>query len=181
MAKKMPDVALGERHGTREAIGTQSYREYLSGARATALTRCDCGTEAVVDVSAWRRGKANECSGCRANKMLASRSGMHGYANSSEYQSWLAMRRRCLDPKFEAYGKYGGAGIGVYGPWAASFQEFIADVGPKPTPQHTLDRLDNYEGYFPYNVRWATPKEQRNNQKPTGEAWEAWENATTGY
>ena len=182
MPAKMGQVTIGERHGARTACGQATTRRFPCGdVRMMAEVVCDCGAPDAVDVSAWRRGKCNECSSCRARRMLSARKGLHGGSRSSEYQSWLAMRRRCLDPSFNKFKDYGAIGITIYAPWAHSFQEFIADVGSKPSRTHTLDRVDNYGGYYPYNVRWATPKEQRANQRPVNENWENWENATTGY
>lgn len=69
------------------------------------------------------------------------------------------MRRRCLDPTFSRYDRYGGRGITVCEAWANSFPAFLADMGKRP-PGHTLDREDNDGNYEPGNCRWATQKDQ---------------------
>lgn len=80
--------------------------------------------------------------------------------------TWRAMKRRCYDPKHHNYRFYGGRGITVCDRWLKSFQAFAEDVGPKPTPTHSLDRYPLKEGpYEPGNVRWATQIEQCNNTK----------------
>jgi len=77
------------------------------------------------------------------------------------------MRDRCRNPNNQRFADYGGRGIRVCDRWAESFANFIADMGPKPTPQHSLDRKDNDLGYSPENCRWATDTEQSRNRRYT--------------
>ena len=77
------------------------------------------------------------------------------------------MIARCYSPVATGYNRYGGRGISVCDRWRASFEAFIDDVGPKPTPLHTLDRTNNDGNYEPSNVRWATRKEQSRNLNRT--------------
>lgn len=82
----------------------------------------------------------------------------------SEYRVWSSMKNRCTNPRFVDWHLYGGRGIQVCGRWRASFADFFADVGLRPSPKHTLDRWPNGDGnYEPGNVRWATPLEQGRN------------------
>lgn len=77
------------------------------------------------------------------------------------------MKRRCSEPKHVGWALYGGRGIRVCPEWMASFDAFYAHIGPKPSPRHSVDRIDNSRGYEPGNVRWATPKEQSRNRRPS--------------
>lgn len=82
------------------------------------------------------------------------------------YSTWLGMKRRCFNPKFKHWKHYGGRGITVCDEWM-SFRNFERDMGTKPTPKHSLDRIDTNGNYEPGNCRWATPIEQARNTRAT--------------
>ena len=81
-----------------------------------------------------------------------------------EYSTWMNMRARCNNPSVDSYGSYGGRGINVCSRWD-SYENFIADMGCKPSPAHSIDRVDNSRGYEPGNCRWATITQQQNNRR----------------
>lgn len=82
-----------------------------------------------------------------------------------EYQCWWNMLARCYNPQDERYKWYGARGIQVCERWRASFTDFFADMGNRPSPKHSIDRKNNDGNYEPRNCRWATVKEQANNQR----------------
>lgn len=76
---------------------------------------------------------------------------------------WLAVKQRCFDTKFRDFHRYGGRGITLHPDWVHDFDAFFAHVGPRPSPKHSLDRIDNDRGYVPGNLRWATQTVQNRN------------------
>jgi hypothetical protein len=88
----------------------------------------------------------------------------HGRTGSKEYRAWLAMIDRCSSEKYHAYHRYGGRGLAICERWRNSFSAFLEDVGPAPSPDLTLGRVDNDRGYEPGNVTWQTIKEQAMNR-----------------
>ena len=88
----------------------------------------------------------------------------HGMTKTSEYISWKNMKARCFNPNYKNYSNWGGRGITVCDRWL-NFENFLADMGLKPTPKHSLDRIDNDGDYFPENCKWSTRVEQENNKR----------------
>lgn len=84
---------------------------------------------------------------------------------SIEYKTWIGIKRRCTNPNAKDFPKWGGRGISVCDAWSASFEQFLADMGPRPSPRHQIDRLDPSKNYEPGNCRWVTPAEQGSENK----------------
>lgn len=116
---------------------------------------CECGTVRAVASSRLLYGASLSC-GCGARQNRRT----HGKYGTPEYRAWKAMKNRCLNNKQQLWRRYGGRGIKIYTPWLTDFAAFLEHVGPRPSPKHSIDRIDNDGNYEPDNVRWATNKEQ---------------------
>lgn len=98
------------------------------------------------------------------NRKRAEARKTHGRRDTPEYRAWDGMKQRCTNPKARGYDRYGGAGITVCDRWMYSFENFYADMGDRPSSEHSLDRIDGSKGYSPNNCRWATRSEQQKNR-----------------
>lgn len=127
--------------------------------RVAWLCQCDCGGTSVAFSDALRQGRTKSC-GC----MQGSGNLIHGRSHTAEFRSWWGMRQRCGNPNHSRYPGWGGRGITVCDRWR-EFKNFFADMGEKPTPAHSIDRINNDGNYEPSNCRWATPKEQQRNSR----------------
>jgi hypothetical protein len=111
--------------------------------------------------------EANQAPASRGNKPrhghVAGADGGHG---SLTYRTWQSIRNRCLTPSSTGFPRYGGRGITICDRWNV-FENFLADMGERPTPSHSIDRLDNAKGYSRENCRWATRDQQARNRSST--------------
>lgn len=150
---------------TTEIFGRWTVVSRAGGRKWNCL--CECGQRRKVRRDHLTVGASRSC-GCLHAELAAKRRLTHGFARigrqSAEYRAWANAKDRCFNPKIRNYASYGGRGITMCDEWVYDFSAFLAAVGPRPSPQHSLDRYPNNDGnYEPGNVRWATRKEQGRN------------------
>jgi hypothetical protein len=125
------------------------------------LCACDCGNETTVTQVNLRRGDIRSC-GCLLKEVVKTASRTHGWSHTPVYETWIRMHKRCYKTSCKDYHRYGGRGIEVCQRWH-EFENFLADMGDRPSAKHSIERLDNDGNYDPSNCCWATRKEQGRN------------------
>lgn len=129
------------------------------------LCRCSCGTVKKTLLASLIGGHSMSC-GCLRNEMTSIKERTHGHTMgrkaSPEYVSWSSMRVRCSGNTAHNRKYYKNRGIKVCKRWER-FENFLKDMGPRPSLAYSLDRINPRGDYKPSNCRWATDLEQANN------------------
>jgi hypothetical protein len=147
-------------------------RGWRNGRGATFICRCDCGTYKIVLGKNLRNGTTKSC-GCWKRKESAMRAAKlkfkHGDTKSAEFKTWVNMHTRCYNGNRKQWKDYGGRGIKIDPRWhksnAHGYENFLADMGRKPSQTHSIDRIDNDGDYSPTNCRWTTQAVQCRGKK----------------
>lgn len=142
------------------------------GPAATWRCVCECGNSATIESWNLTSGHTKSC-GCKSAVRKT-----HGMHNTSIYKAWENIIQRCTNPNHASWADYGGRNVTVCNAWRSDFQTFYNDVGERPTPLHSIDRINNDQGYhcgkceqcltnrWVANTRWATRDIQNRNQRP---------------
>lgn len=134
------------------------------------LCRCDCGTEKEVLAQSLRlalrssEGGSRSC-GCLQVDRATQHGNNRGSRPTAEYSAWIAAKKRCSNLRNASYRTYGARGIRMCLSWARSFEAFLHDMGPRPSPKHSLDRIDPDGNFERGNCRWALPSVQARNKR----------------
>lgn len=156
----------GQRFGRLVVIGEAPR----IGPDLASRVRCDCGTTKIIRNASLRYGRSQSC-GCITREIAEQKNLRHGATTGGgmtpEYRSYKSMRERCLNPNHRHYANYGGRGITICDRWLEAFENFLEDMGQRPSLAHTLDREDNDGFYSPDNCRWLLRKDQNRNTRVT--------------
>lgn len=152
-------IAVGHTYGRMTVVSSAGRNRH---GNLLWLCRCSCGVE-KVSLGCNLLSGSPSC-GCHKKEILTDRNTKHGLSGLAEYSIWLGMRQRCQNPDNRDYGSYGGRGIRVCQRWSR-FENFISDMGRRPSPTHTLEREDNDGHYSPDNCVWADRKTQSRNKR----------------
>ena len=141
----------GQVFGTRTVLG----RSDRQGRNTYWHVKCQCGRESEVTTASIRAGAG--CPVCVPTR--------HGLSHSPEHDTWLRIKQRCTNPNSLVWRYYGGRGIKITAAWLNSFETFLADMGPRPSPGHSIERRDNDGDYTPENCYWAARSQQMRNTR----------------
>lgn len=136
-----------------------------NGRQRTVLCKCTCGALRIVPIQNLKSGASRSC-GCARDALTSRRNQTHGLSALPEYKTWCGMKDRCHNPNNKHFDIYGGRGITVCPEWRDDFAAFFSHIGPRPSPDLSIDRIDVNRGYEPGNVRWATASMQARNRRP---------------
>jgi hypothetical protein len=159
----VPGFPIGTQFLFVKIVGVHDVRRPDGYVRQGYDCECQCGAPVYATKSGLRMNPAFSCRSC-AGKASAYARGDDGRSRTPEWLAWKSMRERCTRESHPAYSRYGGRGIGVCASWW-SFDNFLADMGLRPSDKHSLERKDNNAGYEPGNCTWATAREQNRNQR----------------
>lgn len=124
--------------------------------------QCSCGVFCLASGKEVRKGHTKSCGHIKRNVLGLSRKrhGQSGYNLTPEYRAWMNMKARTKYGLYKAY-----EDVSVCQRWLDSFEDFLSDVGIRPSAFHSLDRINPFGDYKPNNCRWATKHEQANNTR----------------
>lgn len=157
-------VNRGQRFGRLTVIREVAKIPDGNRHRRAFKLNCDCGKTCIASLIGLTTGHNQSC-GCLHRELIANNNRTHGRSRDPVYSVWQSMLKRCGNPNHKSYPDYGGRGIKVCKRWQ-KFENFLIDMGERPSSSYELDRIDNDGDYTPRNVRWINdPQLQARNRR----------------
>lgn len=125
---------------------------------------CECGNTHYAASDNLKYGRTSSC-GCLRKEVSSKNHRVHGLSDAPEAYVWSSMKARCYNQNTPNFFRYGGRGIRICESWLSDFTSFYRDMGPRPSPKHSLERRDNNGHYEPSNCYWATVGQQARNRR----------------
>lgn len=161
MSRTKKHLSIAEKFGYLTVSSEPYYLKNKSGRKVEHYeATCKCGGKAVVSAYNLKSGHTKSC-GCYRKEQVDLALKTHGETQKTpEYIAWNNAKQRCIRTTHKHYFRYGGRGISMCKRWLDGYENFLEDMGRRPSPKHSLDRKDNDGNYDPENCKWSTQKEQ---------------------
>jgi hypothetical protein len=153
--------------GQKFNLLTAEKLSHMRNGRSIWICRCDCGNKTEVSLGNLTSKRSTKSCGC-LNHLKGEKSSTykHGKTETEEYIAYAHIKSRCYNKNNKKFKIYGERGITVCERWLESFENFYADMGPRPSTKHSIDRINVNGNYEPGNCRWANATIQARNQNP---------------
>ena len=174
--RKLIDLT-GQVFGRLTVCGEGPQKRRNNGkTRRRWMCKCTCGNSALIPQDNLLKGKSKSC-GCYRVDFTRHVKTIHGLCGTPEYSAWIGIKERCLNPHGLDAAHYKDRGITMCHQYQSEFVAFFRDIGRRPNPQHSVDRIDNNGHYscgkcpqcaqngWPLNIRWASRETQNNNTR----------------
>lgn len=126
---------------------------------------CDCGSEVNIMAYSIISGNTKSCGCFSAECILKGNNRKHGMCKTPEYKTWAGMIKRVENINGDDYKDYGGRGIKISKRWRNDFQNFLKDMGKRPSPNHSIERINNNGNYSKHNCKWVDGHHQARNKR----------------
>jgi hypothetical protein len=155
-------IVVGQKFGRLTVL----FEAYVRNRAKYWFCLCDCGNTKVIRTGNLKSGTSKSC-GCLQKELLSEKKATHKMSHSGTYRSWKSMKARCNNPNSPKYKSYGGRGITVCDRWINSFEDFLEDMGERPSRKYSIERKNNNGNYEPENCIWLLKGKQQRNMRTT--------------
>lgn len=172
MKKRDLSIYINKKYGRWTILKEGIHKLYPKGYISYMNCQCECGSVKNVELNSILRGKSVSC-GCYNKEIASKNATTHGLCMTSDkekhpdYGIWIKVKSRCYNLNDKNYKHYGAKGIKVCDRWKNSFENFINDLGWRPSKKYSLERIDYNGDYDPVNCKWILKSHQSRNTSRT--------------